>query len=246
VSYRDDLEAAVARADGLERELAAARAKLDRARAQAPQVPPVDGPPIATSPRPRFDVWSLLAIVIVVVALLIVIIALGKRSSSTSQAAPAPAAPAPLPPVTPTNGFDVSNGFTEAERRANELVAGAWLATMSAWPVSADGRSDRVAGEVSYTYCAPSDSSQPCLINIVVTGTDFHSPPLGCSTAAIDDCPRSSPPRCDVRHVWDEARRKGVPSTVAATITYRQSWWHFTLDGGKSSSFDLWVPDDCR
>jgi hypothetical protein len=239
VSYRDDLDAARSRVKVLEVDLAEAR---ERVRALEREEPvELDRQGIAREqPEERGPARPIVIMLAVLITLLLTLIRCEMQNARAS-AKPTPTPNrAALTTVPTTDGFDVSAFLAEAARRADAFHHDVYLSSLQAVHVAADGRSDRVRGDVTYMFCARGPE-QDCPVEIDVRGTtvaETTSP--GCFEAANKMCHHLDPPRCTLRQVWDRARRVGVPADALATISLAGKQWHFVVEGGGG---EVWIND---
>lgn len=259
MGYRDDLEAALERADALERDLARAKsendadheriAELERqlkeARKNAPK-PKSDSPSDdlrpTRSPRDFFVAGGLLAIAIGIA------LAVSYLSAPTSPKRVTAAPVAPKAP--PANGIAVSAGYNSALAMAQEKFPDARLARISAEYVDPAGVAEiSYGGEVRYRFVSPSHANQPpptapvlgapataTLVDCRVSVYADRTHKLHVGSTYTDNCDEVLPagsPHCTVEAIWQKAIDKGAPAQALATIELRVRYgkpqWRFQI-----------------
>jgi hypothetical protein len=270
MGYRDDLEAALERADTLERDLARAKsgadadhehiAELERQLKEARANAPREGK------RPRSRV-PIIGAGIAVALIVPTIIWVALLSSPAKLSAPPAPPPPPMPP--PVNGFDVSTGLRAALTMAHQTFSDAQLVRISAEYVDPAGIAElNYGGEVRYRFASPSRAAQPtptapvlgapavadhvdCRVSVWVD----KNKPLRLGSTYSSDCTETLPsgsPRCTIGQVWQRAIAHGAPDRALATIELRLRYgkpqWHFQIsDQARNQSVtDMTMPDDCN
>jgi hypothetical protein len=274
MGYRDDLEAALERADTLEHDLARAKSAADidhehiadlerqlkEARAKAPRQRE-EKPARSFAP---LIITSLLLLGAIVAAAVIVF----ASASPTLKAAARPDPPAPpMPP--PANGFDVSTGLKAALAMAQQKFSDAQLVRINAEYVDPAGIAElNYGGEVRYRFASPSRAAQPKPtapvlgapavadhVNCRVSIWADKNKPLRLGSFYSSDCSETLPagsPHCTVGQVWQRAIARGAPDRALATVelSLRDGTprWHFQIyDQARNQSVsDMKIPDDCN
>jgi hypothetical protein len=259
MGYRDDLEAALERAETLERDLARANsevtvdeeriAELERqlkeARANLPKETP-QKPARSRAPYLAAGVLGVLALGVVFAVL---------QSSSAppkTSNGPPPKLTPPLPaPKLDPHDVPVSSSLPAALALAQRSFSDAQLSRLNADYVSPLGIAQlKYGGEVRFRFVSPSHAEQPpaqapilgapalqdhvdCRVSVYA---DQNNKELRPGSTYSDNCtdplPPSSP-RCSVEAIWQRALAKGAPSEALATLELRlrsgEAQWKFQI-----------------
>jgi hypothetical protein len=267
MTYRDDHDAALARADALDRELAGAQAEIKRdetriadlerqlreARDQIPKQraarPAADKP--GPTARPRTALWIGAGVAIVAIGIALVV---WHRVRDRQRVA---------------NGWDFDAYLATAFADARGMESDAEIQRMYGEYVDSNGfaqlalaqghldfvfRSPHLAGDAPAPerLGAPQTAPSPrCLIReeIYKRDTDLTS---SRDISMDPGCGYSipGPMHCTVVQIWQRAIAKGVPSSALALISMKtrappvNREWHFEISG-KDTHIDLKFPDDC-
>ena len=268
MSYRDDLEAALAHAEAAERDLADARREvkkdhariqeLERLLAEAKSRVEIHSPPkarpLAIAPKPSPSRWpapAVLAITGLMGALIAGSVVWSRRNVRST--------------------VDLSAVEPIAAAMARDTLPDAVLMSMKGDLVDARGVQDLATfgGRVEYEYLSPSraaapppPSSQPLgaprsSSKLPTCAVDIRYRPGGFATYTTEALGSScgealpGPPRCTVVAVWKEAIARGAPANALARVSLRmhsgKPRWSFTItdhDRG-TTAFSMNLPDEC-
>jgi hypothetical protein len=275
-AYRDDLEAAIAHADAaerelakardelaadheriaeLERELAAAKRGVNKAKRVEPKPAPPPRQPRAKTPKPKPVVAIALGVVAGVAVIVGMIFLIRWRN-------------APSYPV-----VDLVADEPAARALATDWLPDAELFELRADYVDPRGTSDLArygGGRVYLSYRSPSRaatsapaSSEPigaptsdpdapiCIVEVRFDGrrrraSTTNGRGSACGTAL------PTPVRCTVVDVWTEAIRRGAPENALASIRLKartrakreRATWTFEIDGKGGRVFEMELFDD--
>jgi hypothetical protein len=252
MAYRDDLEAAVERAETLERDLARARSELShdhdriadlerqlaeaRKQQAAARTAPVEKPP---SRR-----WMAM---IGAALLLAAVGGLGFALQFGSPAVPPPSKPPkPLPTVPvqlPPGAFDVTAMLGNAVAIAQKELPDVKLLRIEAAFLDESGLAQLgFGGEVRYRFVSPSrarqppptapvlgapavDNRLPCRVSVKAT-KDHElnaSSPFGTGSECSSEEALPGAPRCTAAALWQKARQMGAPANALASVELRMS-----------------------
>ena len=267
MAYRDDHDAALARADALDRELTSAQQEIERdekriadlerqlreARAKVPKQKPPRPQPAASDTTPskvRPWMWAVGGSLVVAI---IIVVAIWHHQRDRARVA---------------NGWDVDAYLGAAFADARGMEADAELQRMYGEYVDSAGfaQLQLAQGHLRYYFRSPHlaavDAPGParlgapktakaptCLIEeeIYKRNTDLTA------TREISGDPECGyslpgPLHCTVVEIWKRAIAKGVPSSALARISMRtrappvNREWKFEID---DAHIDLTFPDDC-
>lgn len=267
MSYRDDLEAAVARADALAQDLADAHAheQRDEARlaeltaalaearrelaARAALATPLPSPSSSPTPsrptRPRGNGEFLLLPMGILFFVFIVVIAWNVSQQPASHPRTAPLSPVaassqPRPTRPPPIDFDPSTALDEATRRATAVRPDAALAELRAEGVTSNGHAH---GSVTYTFCAPRQDGRDCArLFVEVAGTTLSDAMVVTGSC----CEPTYPPRCTTTTLFGVEARRGVVATDA-DLTYASGTWTLSMRDRNGLPYqDIVHDEDCR
>ncbi len=272
--YRDDLEAALARADDLEKELARAReelsvdedkiARLERDLAEArKRAKAAPAPPAATATGKAKSPRAVLIVLGVAVALGAAGVAFSTMASSSTNTSPAPS-PSKTPSPEAGELFDVSVGYGQALAMARRTFPDAELLRIEAQYVDEQGRAHfKYNGEVRYRFRSPSRAAAPPPPNseplgapqtrrrpfcrLSVYAYKDHALRVSNGNDGDTDCGGESipPPRCTVAAVWARARAQGAPGGAIAEIDLDGRGWRLAVNSDRGTVFAGRFADDC-
>jgi hypothetical protein len=237
VAYRDDHEAALARADALAQELEAERAKHERddvriaaLEAELAKRPAVRQDVVAdtTAPTPKpWIKWIAVgggAALVIVGA--IVFFAIRHRAQWAEV----------------EDGWDVQHYLDEATSEANKRLAGATISKIVAPKVSSNGRAqltENRTGSIDIWFASSTDLA--CLHARV----GRNSTSLTYAQATDCDGVVPGPLRCSISDVLVRAMQNGMPSGILVSVRLRTEFgkrhWEVVPEHG-AQHFD----DDCR
>ncbi len=241
--YREDFDAALARAQATQEELDAARAENERdheriaelekelAEAKrgvsvAEKAAPAPPPPAPVA-GPSF--WSDRGNWVVLVPIVVVGFTIVSSLIHTSPAAPKP--------------IDFEKERVRAEAAAREKVSDAVLAQEGATAIDRRGMVDLVKGFATWDFV--SARGGPTTVHVAFMQGNGRREVLvfdnGAKSAVQD------PPRCTAADVWAEAIRRGAPSSDLAEVKLESTSsgleWHFWI---RKKGFEITIPDACR
>ncbi len=262
MTYRDDHDAALARAAALEKELADARAEHHRDEEKIAKLEAE----LRARPRPKRThkrppgraVWiAALAAGVLVVAVPVVVLVQRHRAARDQVAA----------------GWDVQQYLAEAVADATSQWSDAELMKITADYVDSTGRAqlDVDGARLSYWFRSPSRAqppdppsriglpaptrTKPCQLRERIHYKGDTSLSSDTQTDSSPGCGASvpGPLRCTVREIWQRAIAKGAPASALASIWLRtegdppKRTWHFEInDATHAHDVRVRFDDDCH
>jgi type II secretory pathway pseudopilin PulG len=264
MTYRDDHDAALARADALEKELADARAEHQRDEAKIAaleaRLRDAGKPPAAPKPKPKRLTrrWWITPAVIgisLVVGLVVIVVMVRRLRTDKERVA---------------YGWDVQEYLAEAIADAKQQWPDAELMKITADYVDSYGRAqlDVSDGRLSYWFRSPARATpppaparigmpapsrtQPCQLRERIYKRDT-SLTRDTQTDSSPGCGESQPQPlgCTIPQIWQRAIAKGAPASALASITLRTEYgkrvWKLEIDDATHAhDFHATFDDDCR
>lgn len=251
MSFRDDHDAALARAAALQAELDRARsddsrqesriaqleaqlAETEARRAAAEQELARHRPPLAPStpsaPDHQLRNWIAGALILVSLGLLVVAIAASSDRKASDAEPPVPARPK-------STHDKISSVVDELKARSG----GGSLARLTLKGVRQDGSFDETTGALEATFA---ESDRCRLVRYTARGWEEGPLPVSYGPCLVGGMLESMKahlyPHCSARTIWSFALRDGAPPGALADLQLEQLQWTFQVPG-----FARTYSDDC-